>query len=100
MENTKPTLIEPGLLSLFRIFTTIQWLLLVLGFCSLSDSTDAGAPILVVLMLLHTTILLLYLRINRLQHWFKRAYLPLALIPAAIVPIVVNALAVATRLNT
>jgi signal transduction histidine kinase len=99
MENTKPTLIEPGLLSLFRIFTTIQFVLLVLGFCSLNDSTDVGAPILVVLMLLHTTILLLYLRINRLQRWFKRAYLPLALIPAAIAPIVVSALAVATRLN-
>lgn len=99
MENTKPTLIEPGLLSLFRIFTMIQWLLLVLGFCSLNDSNDVGAPPLVVLMLVHTTILLLYLWSKVLQRWFKRVYLPLALIPAGLAPIITSALAVAVRLN-
>src|SRR5262245_1109627 len=99
MENTKPALIEPGLLSLFRIFTTIQWVLLVLGFCSLNDAKDIGAPPLVVLMLVHTTILLLYLWSKVLQRWLKRVYLPLALIPAAIAPIITSTLAVAVRLN-
>ncbi|MDQ7024201.1 MAG: sensor histidine kinase [Anaerolineae bacterium] len=100
MENTKPSYIEPGLLSLFRIFMTIQWLLLIVGLLSLEDSTDAGAPVLVVLMLLHTSILLLYLRIKRLQRWFKRVYLPLALIATTIMPIVAMAFAVAARLET
>lgn len=100
MENTKPSYIEPGLLSLFRIFMTIQWLLLIVGLLSLGDSTDAGAPVLIVFMLVHTTILLLYLRINRLQRWFKRVYLPLALIAATIVPIVTLAISVAARLET
>ena len=100
MENTKSSYIEPGLLPLFRNFTMIQWLLLLLGFCSLSDSTDAGAPPLVLLMLLHTSILLLYLRIERLQRWFKKVYLPLALIAATIMPIITTALSITARLDT
>lgn len=98
MQSRKPPTIEPGLLQLFKLFTMWQWLLLLLGFCNISNA-DSGTAVMVTLMLLHTTILLLYLRIERFQHWFGRLYLPLALIGASFVPIVLRALAVVVRLD-
>ena len=96
---TKPSIIEPGLLSLFRIFMMLQWGLTVLGICGLRNATDVGAPVIVILGFIYSGILLLYLRSERLQRWFGRVYLPIALIIATFMPIFMLALAVQARLD-
>jgi len=95
----QPIIIEPGLLSLFRIFMWIQWLILFLAFCNLSNSGNEGEAVQVVLSLFYSSILLLYLRTERLQRWLKYFYLPIPLLIATVTPIVAIALAVQTRLD-
>ena len=92
-------LIEPGVLRLFRILTLIQWGILLFAFYTSTNGSDAGTVVIVTLLLLHSTILLLYLRIERFQRWFRRLYLPLALIGAGFAPILVRAFGVAVRLE-
>jgi signal transduction histidine kinase len=91
--------IEPGLVSLLQIFLGFQWLLMVLAFCNLSNNGDPGDPLNIVLALLYTSLLLLYLRSDRLKHWLRQAYLPLALLIASFTPIFIRALAVQMRLD-
>lgn len=100
MQNTpsKPT-IEPGVLQLFRFLTLIQWGILLFAFCTLGNNGDAGTAVIVTLLLLHSTILLIYLRIERFQRWLGRLYLPLALIGAGLAPIIVRAMGVGVRLS-
>jgi len=93
------TWIEPGLLSIFRLYITVQWLLLILALCGLSDQPDVGAQVTVVMMLLSTTLLLLYLRVNILQRWLQRFYLPIAILLASVAPIIVRELAVLARID-
>lgn len=100
MKITKPSIIEPGLLSLFRIFMWVQWLILILAITQLSESGDVGNPIIVILILLSTSILLLYLRSKRLQRWFGHFFLPIPLFIASFTPIFARALAVQARLES
>ena len=100
MKITKPSIIEPGLLSLFRTFMWVQWLILIFAFCQLSESGDVGNPVIVILILLSTSLLLLYLRSKRLQRWFGRFFLPIALVIASFTPIFARALAVNARLES
>lgn len=99
MKMTKPSIIEPGLLSLFRTFMWVQWTLLMLGVLGLGDSSDVGNPVIVILILLSTSLILLYLRSERLQRWFGRFFLPIPLLVASFTPIFARAIAVQTRLD-
>lgn len=100
MKMSKPAIIEPGLLSLFRIFMMLQWGLLTLGLCGLSNATDVGAPVVIIIGFIYSSILVLYLRSKRLLRWFRRVYLPLALIIATFMPIFMLALSVQARLDS
>ena len=82
MKLSKPSIIEPGLLSLFRMFMWIQWLILILGVLQLQESDDVGSHATILLILLSTSFLLLYLRSERLERWLRRFYLPVSIIIA------------------
>lgn len=93
-------IIEPGLLSLFRIFMWIQWSILFFAFCNLGNAGDVGAPVIVIISLCYSSLLLLYLRTERLQRWLKRVYLLIPLFIASFTPIFARALAIQTRIDS
>ncbi len=99
MKLTKPSIIEPGLLSLFRMFMWIQWLILILAALQLRENDDVGNPVTILLILLATSFLLLYLRSQRLERWLRRVYLPISIIIAGFTPIIARMLAVHVRLE-
>src|SRR5262245_27143504 len=80
--------IEPGVLNVFRVVTLAEWALLSLGFLTLLSKPprwpDAYATMLWTLF----TFTLLYLWWPWSARTLGRAYLPLALIAAAVVPVV------------
>ena len=97
--SDNPARLEPGLLPIFKALTSLQFVIVLLAFCNLSNNSDPGDVVMIVFMLLHSTLLLLYLRVTRLQRWFRRLYLPLALVAASALPILFRALAVVARLE-
>lgn len=100
MKMTKPIIIEPGLLSLFRIFMMLQWGILALGLLGLGNPENAGVPVIIIIGFVYSSVLLLYLRSERLQRWFRRFYLPIALLIATVTPIFMLALSVQARLDS
>ncbi|MEL6151585.1 MAG: sensor histidine kinase, partial [Chloroflexota bacterium] len=72
--------IEPGLLQIFQLFGSIQWLLMLLLYTSAGDSSTTAQA---VFGLTHATLLLIYLFWWQLRQWFGRLYLPVALVYSA-----------------
>lgn len=99
MKLKEPALIEPGLLSLFRMFMWIQWLILILALLQLAESDDVGSHATILLILLSTSFLLLYLRSEHLERWLRRIYLPISIIIAGFTPVIARMLAVQVRLD-
>lgn len=95
-----PARIESGLLQIFRAYTLIQWVILGLSLFSLgNEDSDVGMSVIIIVMFIHSLFLLIYLSLERLQTWFRRAYLPLAIIGATLAPIFAQTLAVFVRLD-
>lgn len=93
------TLIEPGLLRLFRWFVALR--LLLLAFLELAGRERVEGDLLFVPRpgILILSLLLAYLMATPLEARFGKWYLPPALWVAAIGPLIENAIAVDARLN-
>lgn len=94
----KESTIEPGLLSLFRLFIGLRWLLLIYLLVETFTETEAWEihprfyPFFV-LTLIDLGLLSLYLSWPWLHHKLGRGYLPIALGASSILPIVETSLA-------
>jgi signal transduction histidine kinase len=97
--NPRLPLIEPGLLPVFRLYLVIQWIILSLTIWAAAGSHKPLPDLLSVYGWWEATFLLGYIAWGRLQRWLGRAYLPIALGIATLLPIYAQAASVAWKLN-
>ncbi|NDJ77072.1 MAG: sensor histidine kinase [Chloroflexi bacterium] len=93
-----PRPIEPGLIQVYRLFTSARLLLLVLAICSITAENPARIQ-RPGLGLLETSLTLGYLSWPWLQRKMGRYYLPLALLVTSTAPIVEHTILSLARLN-
>jgi signal transduction histidine kinase len=89
--------LEPGLLQVFRTFIGVRLLLVLITLRLQTMSAEPRGRVFLLFLLVETAFLLGYLSLERVQNFFGRAYLPLALIYASASPIVEQSLAVLLR---
>jgi signal transduction histidine kinase len=79
--------IEPGVLNVFRAFTLLEWALLSFGFLSLLSTPPHWPDAYSLMLWMLYTLTLAYLSWPVIQRARGRAYLPLALVAIAVVPV-------------
>ncbi|MGF1506827.1 MAG: sensor histidine kinase [Anaerolineae bacterium] len=90
--------IEPGLITIFRLFVVIRLALIVLTLCAWLVTPDIRTRRLPVFSLIETTFLLAYLTWPSLRKQMGRLYLPAAIAIATIGPILAYGLNVTLRI--
>ena len=88
LRHSETTSLEPGLLSVFRIVTGMQLILMLLGFIGMILGRDSLPIPVLGTGLVWLSILLLYLNWPGLQDRMGRWFLPLALIVSGFMPVV------------
>lgn len=99
MKSASPTSLEPGLLSIFRLFIGVRLGLYVLAFLAQFFSARARLLRYPLLALLESALLLAYLSWPWVRERLGESFLPLALTLASVGPIVEHAISVALRLR-
>src|SRR5262245_3078416 len=90
--------IEPGVLTVFRAFTLVEWGLLSLTFLTLLGKPPHWPDIFSLTLWALYTLTLLHLSWPWLARALGRAYLPLALVAISVVPILAQSLDTAARM--
>lgn len=87
----KVSALEPGLLSVFRLFAGLRLGLVLLGAVSrllIRDLPEAPHYAFLWISFTGAALLMAYLSFSALQRWLGRAYLPVGLVIASVLPII------------
>ncbi len=90
-----PTNLEPGLLSIFRLFITVRWIALVSGFifsALLESYAEAFSQFPFIsplsMLMVESTFMLFYVWYRPIQRWLGRFFLPVGLAIVILSPII------------
>ena len=84
--SVKSSRLEPGLLTIFRLFLVVQWIMMSVGLHvhSARGYLEGNVSFATAFVIVGTLVLLVYLSLPQLEKWFAGFYLPIALVYSAV----------------